>query len=290
MSLTPPAEPSATDITPEDYVWRLGQAGEGPHDIAVAAVMLAAFDHPEKKLTPFTAHLAALADEARGEAAFVRDAENGARALASVLAVRHLYEGERLHYDDPANADLMQVIERRRGLPVALGILYIHAARAAGMEACGLFSPGHFLLKVRVKGSEAIVDAFNGGALVDRERLTATALGGPPHLALGSGPDEPGPQESVSDTEVLLRLLNNRKVQGLRRRDTENAGEILRRMTMVAPRRPDLWLEMGRLREHAGALSAARAAYERCLASSRAGAPVHNEAALALQALKRRLN
>ena len=51
-------------------------------------------------------------------------------------------------YDDPQNADLMAVIDRRRGLPVALGILYIHAARAAGLEASGLNTPDHFLLQL----------------------------------------------------------------------------------------------------------------------------------------------
>ena len=51
---------------------------------------------------------------------------------------RYGYDGDRLSYDDPRNADLMAVIDRRRGLPVALGILYIHAARAAGFEARGL--------------------------------------------------------------------------------------------------------------------------------------------------------
>ena len=69
----------------------------------------------------------------------------------------------------------MAVIDRRRGLPVALGILYLHAARAGGLEACGLNTPSHFLLRISLKGQHALIDPFNGGALVDRERL-----GGPP--------------------------------------------------------------------------------------------------------------
>ena len=45
----------------------------------------------------------------------------------------------------------MAVIDRKRGLPVTLGILYIHAARASRIEAQGLFAPGHFLMRVAVK-------------------------------------------------------------------------------------------------------------------------------------------
>ena len=61
-------------------------------------------------------------------------------------------------------------------------------------------------------------------------------------------------------------------------------------LTLIAPRRNILWLELAHLQESLGALSAARAAYENCLKLSRAGEDVSNEAAFALHALKRRLN
>jgi len=279
-----------TDISPADYLVRLGKAGEGPHDIATAALMLAALDHPEKKVAPFLAHLAGLAEAACAEATFARDAESAAHALCQVLSVRFGYDGDRAVYDDPDNADLMTVIERRRGLPVALGILYIHAARAAKVQAHGLNAPGHFLLKVVVKGSEAIIDPFNGGAVVERERLT-------PHLAAvpmsagepGHG-DEVAPYEPVSDVDVLLRLQNNIRNRALRNRNAARAIEIGRRMAQIAPHRPPLWLDLARLHESEGALSAARAAYEHCLKASRGGDLFHNEATLALHLLTRRIN
>src|SRR5262249_22163484 len=142
----------SSDVTPEHYLRRLGESGEGPHDIAMAALMLAALDHPSTRLTPFYAHLSELGEAVNGEAAFVPDGEAAARALAHVLSSRYGYDGDRMEYEEPGNADLISVMERRRGLPVALGILYMHAARAAGLTATGLFSPGHFLLKVAVKG------------------------------------------------------------------------------------------------------------------------------------------
>src|SRR5688572_30801229 len=164
-------EAEATDISPAEYLLKVGKAGEGPHDIATAALMLAALDHPEKKLAPYLAHLADLSEAARAEAAFANDAEGAAQALGQMFTARFGYDSDRMAYDEPDNADLMMVIERRRGLPVALGILYLHAARAARMDAHGLHAPGHFLLKLAVKGSEAYVDPFAGGAVVDRERV-----------------------------------------------------------------------------------------------------------------------
>jgi regulator of sirC expression with transglutaminase-like and TPR domain len=279
------AEPS-----PADYLVRLGQAGDGPHDLAEASLMLAALDHPEKKLAPFREHLSELAEAVRAEADFVRNGENAAEALSSVIAGRFGYEGDRSNYDDPDNADLMTVIERRRGLPVALGILYIHAARQSRIEACGLFAPGHFLLRLSVKGSEAIIDPFNGGSLLDRDRINAPRFGAPLNFPASGSADQHDPFAAVSDTEVLLRLQNNVKNRSLKLRDTPRAIETLRRMAIIAPRRSLLWLELARLEESTGALSAARRAYESCLKVTPAGEDISNEAAFALHALKRRLN
>jgi regulator of sirC expression with transglutaminase-like and TPR domain len=272
------------DAAPAEFLKRLSAAGEGPHDIAAAALALAALDHPDVKLEPFHNHLSEIAEAARGEAEFSRDAEVAARALSTVVMGQFGYEGDQMHYDDPLNADLISVIERRRGLPVALGILYIHAARAAGLQAQGLSAPGHFLLAIGVKGGEAVIDPFNGGAASDRERLSPPVLG-----QLGFA-EEPGALEPVSDIEVLLRLQNNIKTRALARRDTGRAIDILWRMLLFAPTRDHLWLELARLQESIGALGAARSSYEQCLAHAKASVSPNNEAALALSALKRRLN
>jgi regulator of sirC expression with transglutaminase-like and TPR domain len=290
MSKAQPAEETVAEVAPSDYLRRLGQAGEGPHDVATAALMLAALDHPEKKLAPYHAHLAELTHAVRSEAGFARDSEAMARALSSVLVGRYGYDGDRLHYDDPTNADLMAVIERRRGMPVTLGILYIHAARGGGMEACGLLSPGHFLLRMMAKGREILIDPFNGGAALDRDRMRAPQFMGGAPLGDPAGLEEPNALEPVSDTDVLLRLQNNIKSRALKNRDSARGIEILRRMVLIAPRRPLLWLELGRIYESSGSLSAARRAYESCLSALQAGDGFYNEAALALQALKRRLN
>ena len=289
MSMMQAAQTLTAELTPAQFLRRMGESGDGPHDLAAAALMLSALDRPEKKLAPFRAHFAEITEAVRDVSHFARNAEAAARALSSVIAVRYGYEGERENYDDPQNADIVSVIERRRGLPVALGILYIHAARGCGMQACGLLSPGHFLLRVSVRGSEALIDPFNGGALVEREPVTAPAFGGAYVHEAGSG-DMPDTLSPVSDADVLLRLQNNIKTRALKARETSRAIEMLKRMTLIAPKRNILWLELAHLQESLGALSAARTAYENCLKFSRPGEDVSNEAAFALHALKRRLN
>jgi regulator of sirC expression with transglutaminase-like and TPR domain len=267
-----------------EFLAKLGEAGDGPHDIAMAALMLAALDHPGRPLALYRDHLADIAEHARSDAKSVLHVEDGARALAALMVGRYGYDGDRLNYDDPHNADLMRVIDRRRGLPVSLGILYIHAARAGGFEAVGLNTPGHFLLRLSQRGHEALVDPFNGGAAIDRERLGAPPAMGAP------APDDPGLAEPVSDIAVLLRLQNNLKLRALQTGERARALDIAGRMVLIAPRTAELWVDLARLHEANGALGAAQKAYETCLALAKAGRGLHNEAALALHALKRRLN
>jgi len=287
---TRPTDPESAAIAPTEFLRRLGESGDGPHDLAEAGLMLAALDKPNKNLVPLRAHLEEIADAVRAESHFARHAESAARSLSSIIAGHYGYEGERDHYDDPANADLIAVIERRRGLPVALGILYIQAARAGGMQACGLLSPGHFLLKVTVKGSEALIDPFNGGTLVEREHIGAPGFGMSDLVSVPGSDDATDALSPVGDADVLLRLQNNIKTRALKTRETARAIAILQRMILIAPKRSILWLELAHLQETTGSLSAARSAYENCLILARAGEDISNEAAFALHALKRRLN
>ncbi|MGA9794744.1 MAG: tetratricopeptide repeat protein [Rhizomicrobium sp.] len=269
---------------PADYLRRLGQAGDGPHDIAGAALMLSALDHSARDLEPYHKHLRELAEHAKAEARLAATAEDGARAMAGLLVGHYGYDGDRMSYDDPQNADFMAVIDRRRGLPVALGILYIHAARAAGFDAVGLNTPGHFLLRLSSRGQDALIDPFNGGAAVDRERL-----GAPPMMASPDSDAQDAP-ETVGDIEVLLRLENNLKLRALQVGERSRALEVAKRMVLIAPRKPELWIDLARLNESVGALGGAQKAYEACLSLLKPGAGYHNEATLAVTALKRRLN
>ena len=267
---------------PLAYLRRLGELAKTPCDIAMGALMLAALDHPERSLVPYVDHLADIAAAARHELTLLRQVEDAAKAVARLLNEDFGYEGERAFYDAPHNADLMSVIERRRGLPVSLGILYLHAARAGGLGAEGLNAPGHFLLRITLRGRSLALDPFNGGSVIER-------MSGPAGLAGTPLADSPAGQP-VDDAEVLLRLLNNLKMVALKSGDRTRALMVSERMGLIAPRRPDVWFDIARLHEAKGSLGAAKKAYDTVLRHAQPGAVLHNEAALALEVLKRRLN
>src|SRR5258708_22795102 len=109
----------------------------GPLPVARAALALAALERPRVDLARYHHHLAALAHEVGAAAAGSADIERRVAALNTVILERYGYQGDTLTYEDVQNANLMRVIDRRKGPPVALGIPYIHASRAQVWDLAG---------------------------------------------------------------------------------------------------------------------------------------------------------
>jgi regulator of sirC expression with transglutaminase-like and TPR domain len=81
----------------------------------------------------------------------------------------HLYDhlgfaGDADDYDNPRNSFLDVVVERRRGLPIALATLFVEVAGRAGVGAVGVSMPMHFLVRA-ANDADAFVDPFTGQAL-----------------------------------------------------------------------------------------------------------------------------
>src|SRR5437763_3546597 len=145
------------------YLRELGAAGSPVLPIGEAALALASFERPRVALSRYRQHLATLARDVGRHAGATGDLAAQAHALNEIILLKHGYSGDELTYDDLQNANLMRVVDRRKGLPVALGILYLHAARSQGWDAAGLAFPGHFLIRLADGAERVIVDPFHGG-------------------------------------------------------------------------------------------------------------------------------
>jgi len=184
--------------------------------------------------------------------------------LRKVLVQHHGYSGDKETYEDVRNANLIDVIDRRKGLPVALGILYIHAARAYGSAIVGLNFPSHFLVRIEARGQRGILDPFHDGKLMIAQDLRE-------RLKEFNGPDaEIGPAHytAVDDRDILVRLQNNIKLRAVRDKDLPRALEVLETMTSIAPRRTELWWETAVLHHRLGNVKTAIAILEEFLAGT----------------------
>jgi regulator of sirC expression with transglutaminase-like and TPR domain len=274
---------------PREILHRVGAGPDDGFDIAGAALALAALDTPaappELAVDGYRRHLARIGEDLADAA---RDASDLAACCAALTTTMHEdygYDGDAATYEDLQNANLMRVVDRRRGLPVALGILYIDAARRQGWEIAGLSFPGHFLLRIDGDGDRAIVDPFHQGRVCDAGEMRAL-------LKSYQGADAellPEHYRRVSDREILLRLQNNIKLRFMQLDRFEDAARVVDTMLLFAPGTALLWREAGLLNARAGNLGDAIGALETYLEhETRENA--RQEVATYLQRLRRRLN
>lgn len=113
------------------------------------------------------------------------------------------FDGDRENYYDPRNSFLNDVLERRRGIPISLALVFLEAARAASVPVAGVGFPGHFL--VCHLPTRRYIDVFRQGLILDR----------PGFLELlrrqGLGPEAWREEflQPVSRSQMLARMLNN---------------------------------------------------------------------------------
>ncbi|MGF1668573.1 MAG: SirB1 family protein [Acidimicrobiia bacterium] len=162
-----------------------------------AALELARFAHPDIDSASCLGYLENLA---------ARVEHPTALGLRRVIGIHEGIGGNVDDYYDPDNSLLNRVIERRRGIPITLSVIWIEVGRRAGVEVEGIGLPGHFL--VRVGGS--LVDPFHYGEEIGDDEaaaLVAGTVGGPPQL--GAVRLDPGWLAPVTAVEIISRMLRN---------------------------------------------------------------------------------
>jgi len=266
----------------ETYLAELATA-PGPFvELAPAALALAVLDHGGESLEPYLAHLDELIRET-GQA--VTSGDSPPRSLARTFCERFDYRGDSETYEDAQNADLIRVIRRRRGLPVALSILYIHAARAQGWQAVGLNFPMHFLIRIDAEGTRQVIDPFHDGRTMEADEMRRLLK----RIAGEDAELETNYFDSGDDRQILLRLQNNIKSRAIRDGNFGRAHEIIRRMLLFAPDHVPLWRDASvtsfQVGEVQRAVKLAEAYFERAPDSA-----TRNDAARLLQRLQRNLN
>jgi regulator of sirC expression with transglutaminase-like and TPR domain len=266
----------AAGILPDDEI-----------DLAGVALQFARIDAPGQDWRAAAMDLSALAREAVAAATAAPQADSGdleARraALARVLGD---FAGDSEQYDDLANANLLRVLERRRGLPVALGILWLHAADAAGWPAHGVDFPGHFLIALEGQRGQLVIDPFAGGTAMQAPDLRALVK----RFEGEKAELRPGLLAPMSKRAVLLRLQNNIRQRRLRAEDLEGALACTEDMLRLAPEQAPLWREVGLMNQRLERIGAALTSLERFLELQPEGAAAARVRA-AITELRQRLN
>lgn len=129
------------------------------------------------------------------------DPAGEAAACADLLGGVHGFTGDEEEYDHPGNSMLDLVLQRGRGLPILLSVVYAEVARRAGVPLSGVGLPGHFVVGCFDVTPPLLLDPFNGGTPLD-----ATTA-------------DPGSVRPWNARDIAMRILNNLVAAYTRRGD-----------------------------------------------------------------------
>jgi regulator of sirC expression with transglutaminase-like and TPR domain len=174
-------------------------------------------------------------------------------AINQTLFGEYKFSGNDRDYYEPQNSLMTSVLERRKGIPITLSILYREVAHRVNLNLRCVAMPGHFLLKYRMPQRQLFIDAYHGGQILLEnechdlmESVTETRSEIPETLA------------TASNRVVILRLLMNLKAIYRQQGNLALLLEVLeRRIPLMLDPLPEL-LERGltklSLEDYGGAL------------------------------------
>lgn len=223
--------------SPTSYLVDTGRLKDSDIDLAKVALTFAVIAHPGIVAERYEHHLSKIATDvgARYQDLLKNGAEDTAQtrlaALKHVIADQEGYTGDLETYDDLQNADLIRVIDRRKGLPITLAILYLHAARHNNFAVDGVNFPGHFLCRIEHKGVRLIFDPFSRCEIMEAHQLREL-------IKQVQGPSaelSTAYYETASNREILMRLQNNLKHRMIEAEEYGEALKIVELMRLIDP-------------------------------------------------------
>ncbi len=200
-------------------------------ELARAALLVACEEYPQLPVEPYLARLDELAE-------MVRDRLDNETAplvvlqeLLQTLFVRVGLQGNRASYYDPRNSFLNDVLDRKRGIPLTLGILTLEVGWRLGLPLAGVNFPGHFLVRFEGEDLRLLVDPFDGGRTLfedEAQSLLDRAYGGMVRV-------RPEFLRTARRRDMLVRLLTNLKGIYLNVQDAPRALAAVERILVIHP-------------------------------------------------------
>ncbi len=161
-----------------------------------------------------------------------------ARAFGGTLRLRGAPEV----FVEPSASALPWVLERRSGLPILLGVVWILLGRRLGVPIAGVSYPGRFLVCLDAPGARIYLDPFSGGDVLEAADLVAR---------LRDTNADTGRALSPCDTRAIgVRMLTNLHHLWLDRGDVEAALGALDRMLLLGGETPERLRDRGLLAAH----------------------------------------
>lgn len=200
-------------------------------DLATGALIIATEEYPQLQEAPYLRRLDLLAEQVRDRLGQETAPVLVLEALGRVLFQEAGFRGNDQAYYDPRNSFLNDVLDRRVGIPITLGIVTMEVGWRLGLPLSGVNFPGHFLVRYDGEVARLLVDPFGGGRVLwedEGQELLDRVYGGMVRMRAEF-------LEPASRTDILARVLTNLKGIYLNARDDDRALAAVERILLLRP-------------------------------------------------------
>lgn len=208
-------------------------------DLAEAALLIAKDEYPnldvKKYIDKFDFMVQQLKEKLKNQAE--AEAKTEAKAIIKIIN-RYLFEecgfeGNRQEYSDPKNSFLNDVLDRKKGIPITLSVIYIELAKRLKLPIYGISLPAHFIVKYKGKDSDKdiYIDPYNSGSIISEAECKAK-------IAEFYGRRLEFKKEFldiIPKKQILVRMLNNLKAIYFSRTEYRKAERVVRRILLITP-------------------------------------------------------
>lgn len=214
-----------------------------------AATLFGKIHGEEIDLSDIGRQIANIAKDVRAATEPDADSLRRVGSLLRVFFQGYGFTGDSEEYDAPVNSFIHKVLQRRRGLPISLSLIFCEVARRVGIDAYGIAFPGHFLVGIHFERSEGgrdlrVIDPFHGGQFRDRGELSK-------QLSRVANREVSVTAEHLVPAHprtILERILNNLRASYRRRNDFRGLLHATTHRLILKPGDPPLLLERAHIK------------------------------------------
>lgn len=216
----------------EDFIDVLENGLGNLKQLEEAVFILARLENPTLREGEYKKKLDRFANMIEDDLRYQLDDSKKMHQLLNFVFDELSFSGDSEDYYHPDNSYFHRVIDRRKGLPISLGLVVLFLARRLDLPFHGVNMPIHFMLKYQGEKDEMLVDPFDNGKVVSYNQC---------YFFLKQNGIEPKSEhfETAAEGEILARCIRN-LIQSFSRRGKEekvkNLKNLLNILEMFIPK------------------------------------------------------
>jgi regulator of sirC expression with transglutaminase-like and TPR domain len=198
-------------MTPQaERFWQIVSGPDEEINLAEAALLIASEEYRDLDIAAYLARLDEMGVTLKRRLRADISPADTIVALNRFLFDEHGFSGNAADYYDPRHSFLNEVLDRKRGIPLTLALVYIEIGRRIGLPVQGISFPAHFLVKCQLREGTVVIDPYAKGISLSLEDLKQRVK------SLRNGVEPPrsviaGMLATASNRDIMVRMLRNLK-------------------------------------------------------------------------------